>query len=37
MSYLIRAGSISKAAARLGVSQPAVSSHGYTLESFTGK
>ncbi|MGV4935254.1 LysR family transcriptional regulator [Serratia nematodiphila] len=46
MSYLIqlrsfvdvyRAGSISKAAARLGVSQPAVSSHIHSLESFTGK
>ncbi|MFT0596302.1 LysR family transcriptional regulator [Klebsiella michiganensis] len=45
MSYLIqlrsfvdvyRAGSISKAAARLGVSQPAVSSHIHSLESFTG-
>lgn len=45
MSYLIqlrsfvdvyRVGSISKAAARLGVSQPAVSSHIHSLESFTG-
>ncbi|MBK0032573.1 LysR family transcriptional regulator [Erwinia sp. S43] len=45
MSYLIqirsfvdvyRAGSISKAATRLGISQPAVSSHIHSLESFTG-
>ncbi|MGL5423476.1 LysR family transcriptional regulator [Serratia fonticola] len=32
-----RAGSISKAAVRLGISQPAVSSHIQSLESFVGK
>ncbi|MCP1107753.1 LysR family transcriptional regulator [Serratia nevei] len=32
-----RAGSISKAAVRLGISQPAVSSHIHSLESFAGK
>ncbi|WP_341481810.1 LysR family transcriptional regulator [Rouxiella badensis] len=31
-----RAGSISKAANRLGISQPAVSSHVHSLESLTG-
>jgi DNA-binding transcriptional LysR family regulator len=45
MSYLVqlrsfldvyRAGSISKAANRLGISQPAVSSHVHSLESLTG-
>ncbi|CBJ79308.1 putative LysR-family transcriptional regulator [Xenorhabdus bovienii str. Jollieti] len=45
MSYLIqlrsfldvyRSGSISKAATRLGVSQPAVSAHVHSLESFMG-
>jgi len=45
MSYLVqlrsflnvyRAGSISKAANRLGLSQPAVSSHIHSLESYTG-
>ncbi|CDG21516.1 putative LysR-family transcriptional regulator [Xenorhabdus poinarii G6] len=45
MSYLVqlrsfldvyRAGSISKAANRLGISQPAVSSHIHSLESLTG-
>lgn len=45
MSYLVqlrsfldvyRAGSISKAAKRLGISQPAVSSHVHSIESFIG-
>lgn len=45
MSYLVqlrsfldvyRAGSISKAANRLGISQPAVSSHVHSLEALTG-
>jgi len=45
MTYLVqlrsfldvyRAGSISKAANRLGLSQPAVSSHIHSLESYTG-
>ncbi|MCC3741134.1 LysR family transcriptional regulator [Rouxiella badensis] len=45
MSYLVqlrsfvevyKAGSISKAAMRLGISQPAMSAHIHSLEAFTG-